>query len=79
MRLTSSWAEVGVVARLTSSRAEAGVVARLTSSCVEAGVVARGTLSWAEVGVVAGEDDLVLGRGGSGGEAAEAGTGTRST
>ena len=42
-------------------------------------MVARGTLSWAEVGVVAGEDDLVLGRGGSGGEAAEAGTGTRST
>ena len=55
------------------------LVARLTSSWAEAGVVARGTLSWAEVGVVAGEDDLVLGRGGSGGEAAEAGTGTRST
>ena len=78
-RLTSSWAEAGVVARGTLSWVVVGVVARLTSSCVEVGVVARGTLSWAEVGVVAGEDDLVLGRGGSGGEAAEAGTGTRST
>ena len=42
-------------------------------------MVARLTLSFVEVGVVAGEADLVLGRGGSGGEAAEAGTGTRST
>ena len=42
------------------------LVARLTSSWAEAGVVARGTLSWVVVGV-AGEADLVLCGGWSGG------------